>query len=136
MRASFDIMRTCGSCVYHAGQDSVQAHSDQGSSKMQLYAMGKPDLRSQTGMPHTSLRYSLAVNVNLERSLSFLICTMGMRTLPSGRLRALTARKHVGYPQQGQAGQEHCYCLHCSCLPRQILWKDLPSPSQKGTPPL
>lgn len=142
MHALLDITHTCGSCVHHAGIGHGPGTRRSGQLKDAAMCHGpwaEPDLWSQTDMPHASLRYSLAVNVNLERSLSFLICTMGMRTLPSGRLRALTARKHVGYPQQGQAqGRNTAILLHCSCLPDSMERPSqrLPSPSQKRMPPL
>ena len=105
-------------CIPRRGRTQSRHIQIRAAQRYSYMPWAKPDLRSQTDMPHASLRYSLAVNVNLERSLSFLICTMGMRTLPSGRLRALTARKHVGYPQQGQAqGRNTVILLHCSCLP-------------------
>ena len=135
MHALLDITRTCASCVHHAGIGHGPGTRRSGQLKDAAMCHGpwaEPDLWSQTDMPHASLRYSLAVNVNLERSLSFLICIMGMRTLPLGRLRALTARKHIGYPWYPAGpgtGQEHCYSPSLF-LPPRVYGKTLPEVAQ------
>ena len=73
-------------------------------------------------MPHACLRYLPAVNVNLERSLSLLICTMGMRT-PS---REAVGTPSVGYPQQGQAQGGNTVLFLFIIPASQVLWKDPP----------
>ena len=125
MHALLDITRTCASCAHHAGIGHGPGTRRSGQLKDAAMCHGpwaEPDLWSQTDMPHASLRYSLAVNVNLERSLSFLICTMGMRTLPLGRLRVLTARKHTGYPWYRAGTLLFSFIVPAS----QSLWKDPP----------
>ena len=110
--------------LYTPRRDRTQSRHTQirAAERCRYVPWAEPGLWSQTDMPHACLRYLPAVNVNLERSLSLLICTMGMRT-PS---REAVSTPSVGYPQQAQAQGGNTVLFLFIIPASQVLWKDPP----------